>query len=304
MMIIRQSVRWLAANIHVGRGLLRTVDADVPSFYRQFPLPRKGKDPRLIDRPLPPLRLIQDGIKDNLLVSFPFPHELHGSIRGRSPQTNARAHGKTPLLVNIDLEKFYPSVTCDMVIAVWKNAFGFGPAIATLLTRLTTHCGHVPQGAPTSGYLANIVLLPAANEIRAIAAALGCTVTFYVDDISISGARAREAIEPIVAVLARHGLRIGRDKTKVMPAHSAQTITGQTINCGRPSVSRRKRDSVSELIHELKLRRRLGQDVSRLRASIEGRIAHIRFTNPGHAQRLSAQLLRVAGPRRKAVQVH
>ncbi len=87
-----------------------------------------------------------------------------------------------------------------------------------------------------------------------VGSAHGCVVTFYVDDTSISGARAREVIEPIVAVLARHGLRVGRDKTKVMPAHSAQTITGQTINCGRPSVSRRKRDYVRELIHELKLR--------------------------------------------------
>jgi hypothetical protein len=198
-------------------------------------------------------------------------------------------------LVNLDLEKFYPSITCDMVLTVWKGTFAFGPSIAALLTRLTTFKGHLPQGAPTSGYLANIALLPAAAEIRHIAASFGCLVTFYVDDISISGKRAREVIEPIVAVLARHGLRIGRDKTKVMPAHSQQTITGQTINCGRPSVVRRKRDHVRELIHELALRKQSRQDVSHLWASIEGRIAHIRATNAGHAKRLSEQLMRALG---------
>jgi hypothetical protein len=204
-------------------------------------------------------------------------------------------HGKTPLLVNLDLAAFYPSVTTEMVHAVWRDIFHFGPPIATLLTRLTTYRGHLPQGAPTSGYLANIVLLPAADRIGQIAETIDCRPSFFVDDMSISGRRAREVIEPLIAIVREHGLSIGRGKTKVMAGHTAQLATGYTINSGRPSVPRAKRDHVRELVHELCLRQRFGHDVTRLRASIEGRVAHIGRTNPGHAVRLKRLLASVGG---------
>lgn len=291
-MRVRNSVRWLAATIQVRRALLMAIDADVDRFYRSFPLYRPGKKPRRIDRPVGALKFVQRQINDHLLARFPFPSTLHGCVRGRSPKTNAEAHGKTPLLVNLDLSGFYPSVTSEMVHSVWRDVFHFGPPLAPLLTRLTTHRGHLPQGAPTSGFLANIVLLPTTERVEQIATILNCRPSFYVDDISISGRRAREAIAPLIDTVHEHGLAIGRGKTKVMPAHVAQLATGYTINSGRPSVSRRKRDQVRELIHELKVRRRFGDDGLAPRASLEGRIAHIELTNRGDAKRLRKLLAR------------
>lgn len=277
------------------RALLLAIDMDVDGFYKSFPLRRAGKKERRIDRPVGALKFIQGQIKDHLLASFPFPHAFHGCVRGRSPKTNAETHGKTPLLVNLDLAGFYRSVTCEMVHAVWRDVFRFGPSIATLLTRLTTYRGHLPQGAPTSGYLANIVLLPAADQIERLALSFGCTATFYVDDISISGPHARQVIDPMIAVIQAHGLSIGRGKTKVMAGHVSQMATGYTINSGRPSVPRTKRDHVRSLVRELGLRQRFSHDVTALRSSLEGRIAHIKRTNPGHAARLRNLLTRVAG---------
>ncbi len=193
----------------------------------------------------------------------------------------------------------YPSVTCAMVHAVWRDVFQFGAPIADLLTRLTTHGGHLPQGAPTSGYLANIALLPAAEAIKQLCADAECTVTFYVDDISISGLRAREVIEPLIAILHAHGLSVGRGKTKVMPPSRAQMSTGYGINAGRPSVPRNKRDAVRELIHELRIRRKLGHDFTKLLRSIDGRIAHVARTNPGNAERLTRLLEHEVGERQR-----
>lgn len=294
----RNSIRWLAASLHVRRALLLAVDVDVDGFYRSFPLRRPGKKPRQIDRPIGALKFIQGQIKEHLLAPYAFPPTFHGCVRERSSKTNAEAHGKTSLLVNLDLAGFYPSVTSEMVYTVWRDVFHFGPPIATLLTRLTTHGGHLPQGAPTSGYLANIVLLPAAHRIEEVAKAVACTPSFYVDDMSISGRRAREVINPLIAIVHEHGLSIGRGKTKIMAGHVRQTATGYTINSGRPSVPLAKRDHVRELVHELGLRLRLGHDVTRLRASIEGRIAHIDRTNSGHATRLRSMLARTADQHR------
>jgi RNA-directed DNA polymerase len=286
------SVRWLAAAIHARRDLLLAVDGRIERFYKPFALLRPGKTPRQIDRPVGALKFIQSRIKEHLLSTFPFPYPLHGCVPGRSPLTNAGAHGKTPLLVNLDLAGFYPSVTCAMVYAVWRDVFQFGPPIATLLTRLTTYRGHLPQGAPTSGYLANIVLLPTAERIKEICADAACEVTFYVDDISVSGPRAREVIDSLISALHAHYLAVGRGKTKVMAGNAPQIATGYTINSGRPSVPLAKRDHVRELVHELHIRRTLGYDFTKLLRSIEGRIAHIERTNPGNAERLKRLLTR------------
>ena len=101
--------------------------------------------------------------------------------RGPSPATNAMVHAGSKCVVKLDLVSFFPSVTCAMVYASWETQFGFGPPITPVLTRLTTHKGHLPQGSPTSGYLANLALIPCIPQIRAVVESLGCTVSFYVE---------------------------------------------------------------------------------------------------------------------------
>lgn len=151
---------------------------------------------------------------------FPFPGPFHGCVKGRSPHTNAKQHLNKPCVVSLDPANFFPSVTNAMVYQVWRDVFKFGPPVASLLTKLTTHQGHLPQGASTSGFLANLVLLSAGAELVAIAFAKDCAVTFYVDHISISGARAREVISP----LRRHRSR-SRLRTRSTPRMSGTSST-------------------------------------------------------------------------------
>jgi RNA-directed DNA polymerase len=126
-----------------------------------------------------------------------------------------------------DIRSFYPSVTSKAIYEMWRSEFGFGPDIARVLTQLTT--GHLPRGASTSGYLANLALFLSSDRIQRIAEALQLTNTFFVDDIGISGANAREAIGPVIAVLRDAGVAVRRDKTSIMSAHDAQVLTGLCV---------------------------------------------------------------------------
>ena len=256
---------------------------------------RLGRKVRQIDKPIGGLLFIQRLLKERLLATFPFPHALHGGIRGRSQVSNVGPHLNQRLVVHIGLKDFYPSVSCRMVYAVWRDQFGLTPPIAGQLTRLTTYKGHLPQGASTSGYLANLVLVPVASQIQAIASEHGCHVTFFVDDITVSGDRALEALNPIIAIIERHGLSLRHGKTQVMRSNRPQIVTGLSVNGRTPSVPQPKSDRVRESVHELKLRRAVGQDVAKLERSIQGRIAHVRRTNKGRADRLSRLLLSAAG---------
>lgn len=173
------------------------------------------------------------------------------------------------------------------------DAFGFGHPIASLMTKLTTHGGHLPQGTATSGYLANLVLVPVVDRIKELAVSMGCRVTFYVDDITVSGARARDVLGPLIVIVHGLGLSVGHGKTRVMDRGEPQIVTGYTVNNkNHPSVPLAKREKVRELIHEVRVRRSLGEDVSRFQNSMRGRIAHIGLANPGSAQRLQRLLVR------------
>ncbi|HEX9771854.1 MAG TPA: reverse transcriptase family protein [Steroidobacteraceae bacterium] len=285
------SLRWLAAELGVDVALLRFVGSRTESYYRHFFRPKPNGEQRRIDKTIGDLRFLQDRITQRLLRPYVFPDSMHGCVKGRSPLTNAKQHTNQPCVVCVDIESFYPSVTCAQVYEVWTDVFDYGPPIASLLTRLTTRHGHLPQGVPTSGYLANLAIAAAARHVET--AASGWRPTFYADDITASGESARAAIEVIVGAVRNAGLAIGRDKTKVMPRGRAQRVTGYNIDRGQPSVPRKKRDKIRCAIDELRTRFRHGRTTFRLERSIAGRISHIRMTNPKHAERLDLLLEKV-----------
>ena len=292
------SLRWLAAELGVDVALLRFVAPRADTYYRHFFRSKRNGEQRRIDKTIGDLRFLQDRITERLLRPHVFPDSMHGCVKGRSPLTNARRHTNQSCVVGVDIESFYPSVTCAQVYAVWTDAFGYGPPISSMLTRLTTRHGHLPQGVPTSGYLANLAISAACQRLEA--ANSGWRSTFYADDITVSGESAREAIEVVVSAVRDAGFSIGRDKTAVMSRGRAQRVTGYNVDRDNPSVPREKRELIRCAINELRMRLREGRDTVKLERSIAGRINHVRATNRGHADRLQREVQRVLEPEKIA----
>jgi hypothetical protein len=96
-------------------------------------------------------------------------------------------------------------------------------------------------------------------------------------------------IHPTIEILRDVGLSARHRKTEIMPAGRAQVITGYVVN-GQPSVSTAKRDLVRRDIYRMRLAKTRGEDVSAILPSLRGRIAYVRMTNPGSADRLSKLL--------------
>lgn len=279
------SLRWLARVLGVPLPLLKRVAANTASYYRPFPL----KD-RTIDRPVGVLDDIQKRIKKIFLQPIRFPDSFHGGIKGHSPLTNASQHLNQKCLVKIDIRKFYPSVTSATVYQIWTH-FGFGPDIASVLTRLTTYAGHLPLGTSTSGYLANLALVPSDSRVAEISKALQLRHTFFVDDISLSGDRPREAVGSVIDVIREAGFAVGRKKTEIMSNNEAQVVTGLCVNRRHgATVPRAEIDKIRCGIHELRINHQQGEPTERLERKLRGRIAHVRRTNLGAATRLERLL--------------
>ncbi len=288
------SLRDLAWTIGVPLDRLRKI-ADAPAAnYHEF---TKWKDAsktqvRIFRNPNKELKIIQRLIKKRILGEDAFGPEVQGGVSGRSPRTNAEKHLGARVLVTVDVKSFYDSVDHRAVFCTLRE-FGYSTPVASLLTKLTTRNGLLPQGAPTSGVIANLVLARAVDlPTRLQAENTKTRFTRFVDDIALSGDNPVALIGDVARRLSSRGLSIHRgEKLKIRPKSKPQRITGLNVNSGCPTVPRQYRDNVRAAIHTLAA---IEDPVKRgkLINSLTGRISYIRQFQPGAAQRLSNQLSR------------
>jgi retron-type reverse transcriptase len=236
------------------------------------------------------MKTVLRAIRVRLLAPLPLPAHVHGCVRGRSPLTNATTHRGQPNVASIDIKTFYPSVTNAAIYKLWIR-LGYGEPLASLLTRLTTLAGHLPQGAPTSDALANHVLAPVDDGLIAIVARLDLKLSRYLDNIDLSGRRTREAIPLVIALLHEHGYSVRHKKTFNAGPRSTHIVTGYTANNRRlPSVARLDQRRIRSAAYELIQQLRAGRPSFELTLRLRGRMAHLRQTNPGAAAAIERQL--------------
>ena len=226
------TMRRLGDLVGVSRDELRALAAKGKLLYRPFHLDdtHSIKKPRHIDNPAHELKVVQRLIARRVLSAWRAPHGMFGAVRGCTVRDNARVHAGSRLLVTIDIEQCFPSISDKLVFDAIKRLV-VATDVAELLTRLTTANHHLPQGAPTSPVLANMVMLRAFEEISQRASRIGVRVSSWLDDFAFSGTRAREAIGFAYDAFGKLGLRISRKKTYILRGDRvAQELTGIVLN--------------------------------------------------------------------------
>ena len=204
----------------VERDQPKALAATAGAQYRPFDLRKPGsKSLRHIDNPVAKLKNVQRRIFERLLLPIPLPETMTGGVRGRSTRDNARFHVGQPVLVTIDLRNCFGKIDDLKVFRVFRNTVGCSDEIAGVLTQLCTVRHRLPQGAPTSAALANLVLLPLHRKLLKLGDELGLACSFYIDDIAFSGDRAREVVEPACRLLTEAGHPVKSQKTAVMTQH-------------------------------------------------------------------------------------
>jgi hypothetical protein len=293
------SERRLAWMLGVPLARLRDIANHAGSHYREWKTYNKSRTKvRTIRSPDAELKAIQRNISSRILGVDDIGPDVHGGVPGRSPRTNAAQHIGCDCLVTLDVRSFFPSVRHEMVFRMFRE-FGCGTGVARLLTQLTTIQGALPQGAPTSVPIANLLLaMPVDQPTGAQARTTGVVYTRFVDDVGMSGDRPQTMISDVARRLSERGLKIYRgrhdEKLKIRRRSEPQEITGILINSGRLTLPRRHRDKVRAAIHELPGLADHAKRDAALR-SIRGRIAHVNRFQPAIARRLEAQLARVMG---------
>jgi RNA-directed DNA polymerase len=231
--------------------------AKLDDHYKKFDIPKKSGGKRRIYAPSSPLKIIQKKLSQVLQVVYFTKAPVHGFIRERSILTNARRHleyGRKKFILNADLENFFPTISLLRVENLLKaKPYNLPPLIAKTIASLTCYMGLLPQGAPSSPVISNMICAKMDTRLRKLAQANKCTYTRYADDITIStnlptfpgNIASYDANRKITIVgtdfqvaIQENGFRLNEKKVRLQTKYRRQEITGLTVNAF-PNVSRK-----------------------------------------------------------------
>lgn len=225
--------------------------------YRSFPLKKKDGTKRDIDTPRTYLKVIQWWILDNILNHVEIAENVFGFVAGRSAVQNAKYHLGAKHVLNIDIRQFFPSITIDQVREIFVS-LGYTEDVAIMLAQLCCLDDRVPQGAPTSPAIANLVLRGLDERLSSLAEEAGHRYSRYADDLTFSS---QQRIEPafldsVQKAVESTGFDLKPEKTRFSGSEGRMEVTGIVINEKmQPSRVWRKRTRAT--LHRLSLATRL-----------------------------------------------
>lgn len=229
--------------------------------YVEFAIPKKAGGTRTISAPVKPLKDAQRAVGALLQSLFTPSNAAAGFIAGRSVAYNARHHLHQSCMLNLDLENFFPSITKAMVRTALRQELSDRITSSEVINMICNLCTVpneagievLPQGAPTSPVLSNIVLKRLDRRLSAFAAAHGYNYTRYADDITFSHDRPIRRFSPffmdkIRAMIEDCGLKINGRKTSLRVKGERLEVTGLTVG-EKVNVSRRYVKQLRTLLH-------------------------------------------------------
>ncbi|WOI57631.1 retron Ec67 family RNA-directed DNA polymerase/endonuclease [Palleronia sp. LCG004] len=230
------------------------------SKYIEFEIPKATKGVRKISAPIPELKLAQSRLarvlQDCLVeiegkqISRKDCIVSHGFKRNLSISTNGARHVDRKWILNFDLKDFFPSINFGRVRGFFiKNKhFLLDEKAATIFAQLACNNSILPQGAPTSPVISNLIANHLDIRLSKVATKNRCTYTRYADDITFSTNKSvfpkyiaidREngtssgdwrLSKKILSEVKRSGFEVNPDKTRMLFKRSRQDVTGLVVN--------------------------------------------------------------------------
>ncbi|PRZ27809.1 retron St85 family RNA-directed DNA polymerase [Flavobacterium granuli] len=220
-------------------------------FYRDFEITKKNGKKRPISEPLPSLMEIQHWILKEILYKLPVSPFAKAYRPNISIIENLKFHKNQPKVFTLDLENFFPSIKIEAVERIFTE-LGYSKNISNLLAQLCTRDGRLPQGAPTSPFLSNLIFKDADLMISDYCKEHKIRYTRYADDLSFSGDfDEKKLLHKVTETIEKLDFKINAAKTKLMTPDRRQTVTGIVVN-EKPQVVFHKRNTLRQTMYYIK----------------------------------------------------
>lgn len=238
-------------------------------MYHDFNIAKRNGKVRVINAPDERLKYLQRIIADLLVSIYRIRNPVHGFVTGKSVKTNAASHLNGKYLLNIDIKDFFAAITENRVEGLFES-LGIDHRVAEILSRICCNNDRLPQGAPSSPLISNMICFRMDKELLSVAKATRCIYTRYADDMSFSSYRPLSglfagALPPTSNVLPEllspdltraiesNGFQIHPEKAHYADRHSRRTVTGIRINEGL-NVDRRFVRNIRAALHSVETR--------------------------------------------------
>lgn len=199
--------------------------------YRSFKLKKKDGNYREIDTPRTYLKVIQWWILDNLLNHVQIAENVFGFVAGRSAVQNAHYHYGAKHVLNVDIKQFFPSISIEQVRTIF-GSLGYSEDVADMLSELCCLNGRVPQGAPTSPAIANLVLRELDDDLSVLAKDADHIYSRYADDLTFSSQSkiSSSFLNGVQSAVEKAGFELKPEKTRFTGSEGRMEVTGVVIN--------------------------------------------------------------------------
>lgn len=236
------------------------------TLYRTFEIPKKSGGIRRIVAPVPRLKTLQRRLLKILEDVYPPKTSAHGFVKSRGICTNANIHLRRKNVLNLDLKDFFPSINFGRVRGVFlASPYNCPREVATVLARICCFNNELPQGAPTSPIVSNMICARLDSHLAKLAATHHCRYSRYADDITFSTNQRQfpRAIAELITegetttmqlglaltrTIEKNGFQINNDKVRLRTTFERQEVTGLTVN-KKLNVERRFIREVRAMLH-------------------------------------------------------
>lgn len=161
-------------------------------------------------------------------------------------------HINSKHILKLDLKNFFPSIGIKRVIAVF-HSMGYTPKMSYYLASLCCLNGTLPQGAPTSPSLSNIIAKRLDYRIAGFARKNGLKYTRYADDIVLSGEKIDVTILSFLRrIITAEGFTVKEEKTRFFKGYGQRIITGLSISSNKITIPRAQKRSIRQELYYIK----------------------------------------------------
>ncbi len=230
-MIVYKELRSIEKDLGYPAKTLYGLSNNLEKHYHNVFIPKSDGSKRRLSVPDLILKKVQRSIADNILAYYPVSKYATAYKSGSSVQRNARSHINKKKILKLDIEGFFDNIIYSTVKDVVFYEEKFSEPIRILLTMLCYYKESLPQGAPTSPAITNIIMYDFDEKIGEYCRQKGVSYTRYCDDMTFSGDfDEKEIITFVKEELKKLGLFLKNRKTVVIPSIKRQTVTGIVVN--------------------------------------------------------------------------
>lgn len=286
-MIVYRELRSIEKDLGFSAKTLYGLSNCIEKHYHTVYLPKNDGSKRKLSVPDLILKRVQKSIADNILIQYPVSKYAGAYQPGSSIQKNARPHIGKKKILKLDIEGFFDHILYSQVKDIVFHKEKYSDSVRILLTMLCYHNDSLPQGAPTSPAITNIIMYAYDETVGAFCKERNIAYTRYCDDMTFSGDfDEKEVIRFVKNELFQLGLHLKNRKTVVVPASKRQSVTGIVVN-EKLNITKDYRKRVRQEVYYIKkfgldehLSRMGISDKERYLLSLKGRVAFVLQTIP------------------------